>query len=50
MILRGDMTWFSSSSWSRKQAYMYISELGLTYVENGILGENHLLNLQKPLL
>lgn len=38
ITLREGMIWFSSLSWFRKQGYIYIFELDLIFVENGISG------------
>lgn len=37
-ILKEDMIWFDLLSWYREQGFMYISALGLTFVQNGTLG------------
>lgn len=39
-ILKEDMIWFDLLSWYREQGFMYISALGLTFVQNGTLGNS----------
>lgn len=41
-ILKGEMIWFASLRWSKRQGFMCIFALGRTFVQNGILGNDHL--------